>query len=89
MEKNETSAIENRTDAASTVSTLDQQNASPIDQPASVTEKPEVIMDNEETSEEEKKRKKKEKIGRILTFLGLQIALFLAALDKYVNQIPL
>lgn len=30
----------------------------------------------------EKKGLKKEKIGRILTFIGLQVSLFLAALDK-------
>jgi hypothetical protein len=32
--------------------------------------------------ETEKKKLKREKVGRVLTFIGLQVSLFLAALDK-------
>jgi hypothetical protein len=82
MEKSETSAIENSTEAASTISTLDQQSTSKADPSTSSIEKPTVIIEDEEAIALERKRKKKEKVGRILTFFGLQIALFLAALDK-------
>lgn len=77
-------------ETTSTTSTIDQQRAPPTNSSAPSIEKTEVsekeIDTDKETDEEEKKRKKKEKVGRILTFLGLQIALFLAALDGYVNQ---
>lgn len=72
-------------ETTSTTSTIDQQRAPPTNSSAPSIEKTEVsekeIDTDKETDEEEKKRKKKEKVGRILTFLGLQIALFLAALD--------
>ncbi|GAA5798020.1 hypothetical protein HPULCUR_003418 [Helicostylum pulchrum] len=62
----------------SITSTLDQEVLYP---PNVSTEKTEVTIRDEETPEETIKRKKKAKVGRILTFIGLQIALFLAALD--------
>ena len=48
------------------------------------TEKPDLEQMDSKGLEEhaEKKRLKKEKVGRILTFIGLQVSLFLAALDK-------
>lgn len=68
-----------------TISATDQKKISPTDPSTASTEKSEVeqneIKETKETSEDEIKRKKKEKVGRILTFLGLQISLFLAALD--------
>lgn len=77
-------------ETTSTTSTIDQQRAPPTNSSSTSIEKTEVsekeIDTDKEIDEEEKKRKKKEKVGRILTFLGLQIALFLAALDGYVNQ---
>lgn len=87
MTKREIPENEAISESNSTISAVDQKSISPIDSSTNSTEKPEVeqteIKDDtvNETSEEEIKRKKKEKVGRILTFLGLQIALFLAALD--------
>lgn len=48
------------------------------------TEKPDLEQTESKGLEEhaEKKKLKKEKVGRILTFIGLQVSLFLAALDK-------
>ncbi|KAL7323511.1 hypothetical protein PS15p_211397 [Mucor circinelloides] len=50
------------------------------------TEKPDLEQTESKGLEEhaEKKRLKKEKVGRILTFIGLQVSLFLAALDNTI-----
>ncbi|CAO3654786.1 unnamed protein product [Mucor hiemalis] len=85
MKTEETTAGVPAEETTSTTSTIDQQRIPPVNSSASTIEKPEasekVNVEDEESAEDEKKRKKKEKVGRILTFLGLQIALFLAALD--------
>lgn len=85
MDKVEVSINETLEQSGSTTSTVDQQSVSPIDPSTTWSEKPDnqemVAVEDDESPEDEIKRKKKEKIGRILTFVGLQIALFLAALD--------
>ncbi|KAF1796407.1 major facilitator superfamily domain-containing protein [Mucor lusitanicus] len=50
------------------------------------TEKPDLEQTESKGLDEhaEKKRLKKEKVGRILTFIGLQVSLFLAALDNTI-----
>ncbi|CAO3636332.1 unnamed protein product [Mucor fragilis] len=50
------------------------------------TEKPDLEQMEPKGLDEhaEKKRLKKEKVGRILTFIGLQVSLFLAALDNTI-----
>ncbi|GAA5810324.1 hypothetical protein MFLAVUS_003745 [Mucor flavus] len=78
MEKTQVETLERSNRDGSITSTLDQEVLDPSN--VSTAEKTEVTV-LEETSEETIKRKKKEKMGRILTFIGLQIALFLAALD--------
>lgn len=78
MEKTQVETLEKSNRDGSITSTLDQEVLDPSN--VSTAEKTEVTV-LEETSEETIKRKKKEKMGRILTFIGLQIALFLAALD--------
>ncbi|KAG2192966.1 hypothetical protein INT47_005692 [Mucor saturninus] len=85
MDKVEVSINETQEQSGSTTSTIDQQNASSIDPSTPWSEKPDnlknIIVEDDESPEDEIKRKKKEKTARILTFVGLQIALFLAALD--------
>lgn len=85
MDKIEVSINEPQEQSGSTTSTIDQQNASSIDASAPWSEKPDnlknIIVEDDESPEDEAQRKKKEKRARIFTFVGLQIALFLAALD--------
>ncbi|KAG2231343.1 hypothetical protein INT48_006555 [Thamnidium elegans] len=78
MEKTQVSTLEKSNRDGSITSTINKE----VLDPSNVsTEKTEATVLDEETPEETTKRKKKEKMGRILTFIGLQIALFLAALD--------
>lgn len=70
----------------STAETLGEATTSDIHQnidnfsTLSSTEESKTIVSDEA---EALKLKKKKKLGRILTFIGLQISLFLAALDGY------
>ncbi|KAK4516866.1 uncharacterized protein ATC70_000192 [Mucor velutinosus] len=50
------------------------------------TEKPDLEQNEPKglDGDAEKKQSKKEKVGRVLTFIGLQVALFLAALDNTI-----
>lgn len=89
MEKVEVSTTETSQRDASVDSTVDQQSIPPIEPSTSSTEKSDLTenekkvgQEEKETPEQEKKRIRKEKLARILTFVGLQVALFLAALDK-------
>jgi hypothetical protein len=83
MTKHETPENTTMSDSNSTISALDRKSITPIDPATNSTEKSDVEQTDtiNETPQEEIKRKKKEKAARILTFLGLQISLFLAALD--------
>lgn len=85
MDKVEVSLNETLEQSRSTTPTLDQQSIAPIEQPAALSEKPDLhdvaVVEDDESPEDAIKRKKKEKIARILIFVGLQLALFLAALD--------
>lgn len=81
----EVSINEQQEKSGSTTSTIDQEIVPSIDPSTPWSEKPDnqdtVIVEDDESPEDELKRKKKERTARILTFVGLQIALFLAALD--------